>query len=412
MPVQSYAVILVILYSSVTGAVEKPPILDLAAACDVMHRANSASGDYGENVSYYLFEKGALKLQVTEPDAAKQILQREYIQVLSNRFDHQFNAIVAPHFAFVNTDPLYSRPYTQTTFAPVVIDSTLHFVNTNPLVSRIRDNTFAFQRLVGSVDGKDQTGDVPNLSSESQSFQRTASSLSIRDLAKQVVKRDEDVVAAKSALSARPSDQTDGASEYKANLSTFLAVHYHLGRIDVHRAVSRKAGRCDEKEALLLEATQRWAASIDTHSTTAPKPSMETILALEPSEERFARILADTYRTEITGIREQLKDLYQRIAIDSERMGPPGEREDRMVALLREAQEQEDKGRTSLGGEARMDEFGKILSRTLVPALMQLGRRTTVTDPTDAAAKLAAAVSEAFERAAEGYPEQAGSMPR
>ncbi|MFC1635589.1 hypothetical protein ACFL5Z_12170, partial [Planctomycetota bacterium] len=218
---------------------------------------------------------------------------------------------------------------------------------------------------------------------------------------KRVTEEDVDVLAATNLCANAPRGQVGELVAYKSRRSVFLKVHFHLGRIEMRRLATNATGKVDEKERRLEKAIQRWASKMDTHSTAESKPTMETILVLEPSEERFARLLAEAYATEISTIRTQLKSLHRQIVLDAERLWPPAERKDEMLALISDAQEQEDKGRISLGGKGQIDDLGRLLGRTLVPVLLQLGRGPTAANPTEAAAKLAEAVSKALSKEVE-----------
>ena len=218
---------------------------------------------------------------------------------------------------------------------------------------------------------------------------------------KRVTEEDVDVLAATKLCATAPRDQLGELDVYKIRRGVFLKVHFHLGRIEMRQLAAKAAGKVDEKERHLSEAIQRWASKMDTHSTTEPKPTMETILLLEPPEERFARLLAEAYEKEVSTIRAQLNSLHRQIVLDSVHLWPPDEREEEMLALISEAHEQEDKGRISLGGKGQIDDLGRLLGRTLVPVLQQLGRGPTAANPAEAATKLAEAVSKALSKEVE-----------
>ena len=216
----------------------------------------------------------------------------------------------------------------------------------------------------------------------------------------EVAARDADVLGAKSVVRSLPSvARTASMEEFRVvavrRRQAFLKAHYHVGRIEIRGAAAARKGKVAEKSGRLAQAIKKWASGLDTRSMAPPKPTMESVVLLEPPEEAFARRLAGAYSQQLSAIHSMLRTLQRQIVVDSQKFWRPSEAESKMVALLSDAQDQEDKGRMSLGGRAQVDAFAKALGRVLTPVLMELGRTSPASSAGEAVAKLAKAISEA-----------------
>lgn len=203
----------------------------------------------------------------------------------------------------------------------------------------------------------------------------------------------------------------DGEDALRDRANMFRNAHYYLARVELRHAVLLRAGKVKEKNQRHFEAVRQWALNTDTGSMPGPKPTMDNLLILEPDNEKLARRLADAYASQIRDIKAKLQELFGQLCVASEKLWRPKDREKRLIAILGEAQEYEDRGRTSFGGEARVDGLSRDFGRVISPILVDIRGTTPADSLCEASAKLLSAVSSSLAMAVESRAQSTERPP-